>query len=864
MNTNEYPVDLIKSSILESSNKEKLIGLDTSVVPDSTAITENDVSYHSEQFGCKPSNYYKYITKCGIVYYNIRWNLENDKKETRPYIFSIEKNKWLSKGFPAPRPLYNLSKLIERPNNPVLIVEGEKTADAASLLLPDYVVITSCGGSNASCHTDWSVLKNRDVVISPDHDEAGQNYFKEVKDLCIKAGVNSLKRLLTEKLGGFVIKNNTITKRQGEVPKGYDLADSLADGWTETFIHQAINDEIITPLFHIESIEETIKNDECESELIGERYNLQKDKLLYKVFIKDEDGKKSPQWHTLCGYLKVTHQIRDTSSSNWGVLIELIDKDNKKKEIKINREQLTNDKAALELLLNQGLEIATIKKFHGFFIHDLINEYINICNPTKRATTVDKVGWHDEYYIMPFIDNPKNYYSINAQETEEYILQSSASNQRKLTRKGTLEGWQNTIGRLSNNNTLLIFSIAAALTAPLLKILGKDGCCFHFSGSSSIGKTTTLYVANSVWGLSKPSSFRTTDNGAESLCKNSNDGFLSMDDIGEVDPIPLERITYLFGNGTGKARSKKNGDAQAITTFRILGLSTGEIGLQAKLAEKGKSSTAGQNVRFIEIPADSGKGLGIFDTLHNFESGSALSDHLRALSDPLKKESEDCGVLIDAFMQLVVENSEEIKRSAINSIDLWLKKYLPANSDPQVERVAKRFAEVAAVGEIAIDAQILPFEELSVSTACGVLFHRWLEQRGSNRHSHEFQGIIERLRKLTQEGINSRFLNSDGSDDSKNIKDVAGYKKIDYKEVRDSEGEETIQAVIEFWIYPKVSKREILENRNEKVFYKQLIEAGYIIPDKQGKSSQIKRPAGKAPARFIVVPTDKINEEEHQ
>ena len=169
-----------------------------------------------------------------------------------------------------------------------------------------------------------------------------------------------------------------------------------------------------------------------------------------------------------------------------------------------------------------------------------------------------------------------------------------------------------------------MFSTATALAAPLFSIFSEEGCCFHFSGSSSIGKTTALYVASSIWGMGKPSSFRTTDNAAESLCKNSNDGLLLMDELAEIDPNSLEKLTYLFGNGTGKGRAKQSGEAKSIATFKILGLSTGEIGLQAKLNEKGKNTTAGQSVRFIEIPADSGKGLGIFDTLHHFESGRDL------------------------------------------------------------------------------------------------------------------------------------------------------------------------------------------------------------------------------------------------
>jgi hypothetical protein len=41
------------------------------------------------------------------------------------------------KGFSAPCPLYGLTDLIARPDAPVLVVEGEATADVGAKLFPD-------------------------------------------------------------------------------------------------------------------------------------------------------------------------------------------------------------------------------------------------------------------------------------------------------------------------------------------------------------------------------------------------------------------------------------------------------------------------------------------------------------------------------------------------------------------------------------------------------------------------------------------------------------------------------------------------------------------------------------------------------
>jgi len=89
---------------------------------------------------------------------------------------------WQWKNLPEDRPLYGLDRLAARSDAPVLIVEGEKAADAAAQLLPDYVVTTWQGGSNAVGKAFWSSLKGRDVTIWPDADKPGAKAARGVAD----------------------------------------------------------------------------------------------------------------------------------------------------------------------------------------------------------------------------------------------------------------------------------------------------------------------------------------------------------------------------------------------------------------------------------------------------------------------------------------------------------------------------------------------------------------------------------------------------------------------------------------------------------------------------------------------------------
>lgn len=102
-----------------------------------------------------------------------RYDPPGEKKQFRPLIF--HDGKWTWNYLPAPRPLYGLDRLAQRPDDSVLVVEGEKTADAAQTLFPRLAVVTS-GSSDSASTADWTPLCGRQVVLWPDNDEAGLKY----------------------------------------------------------------------------------------------------------------------------------------------------------------------------------------------------------------------------------------------------------------------------------------------------------------------------------------------------------------------------------------------------------------------------------------------------------------------------------------------------------------------------------------------------------------------------------------------------------------------------------------------------------------------------------------------------------------
>ncbi len=139
-----------------------------------------DVSKLSFKDYGNPSMFWAYTNRngktCGYV---LRFDLPDGKKDVIPYTFKkritngSESNGWYWKGFEIKRPLYNLHEILSRPTAIILVVEGEKTAEAAKKLFPKYVCTTWIGGGENIKNADLSPLENRKVYLWADNDTAG-------------------------------------------------------------------------------------------------------------------------------------------------------------------------------------------------------------------------------------------------------------------------------------------------------------------------------------------------------------------------------------------------------------------------------------------------------------------------------------------------------------------------------------------------------------------------------------------------------------------------------------------------------------------------------------------------------------------
>ncbi len=141
---------------------------------------------------------YTYTDADGVVIVSVRKYYDRDasggivrdsagkpKKQFRQFMNGRQ-------GVPEPRPLYNIPNILDA--NKIIWVEGEKCADALNAL--GYTATCTIGGAgmlseNTANKFDFSHLRNKDVILWPDNDEAGKKLARIVEAQAKAAGAKS-------------------------------------------------------------------------------------------------------------------------------------------------------------------------------------------------------------------------------------------------------------------------------------------------------------------------------------------------------------------------------------------------------------------------------------------------------------------------------------------------------------------------------------------------------------------------------------------------------------------------------------------------------------------------------------------------
>jgi hypothetical protein len=136
--------------------------------------------------GYKPERLHEYRDAEGKpIYWRIRAKREDGDKWIRPMKLNGHGYELGEPAFPDGKPLYNLDLIAAHPDALVYVCEGEKPADALTIL---GVVATTSGGARSADQADWTPLAGRRVRIWRDNDEAGMGYGGDVAHRLLTLG----------------------------------------------------------------------------------------------------------------------------------------------------------------------------------------------------------------------------------------------------------------------------------------------------------------------------------------------------------------------------------------------------------------------------------------------------------------------------------------------------------------------------------------------------------------------------------------------------------------------------------------------------------------------------------------------------
>lgn len=454
-----------------------------------------------------------------------------------------------------------------------------------------------------------------------------------------------------------------------------------------------------------------------------------------------------------------------------------------------------------------GVNVTTKNTFRA-----ILADWLQQCGAGHECIITHTTGWHHGAYIMPdgeVIGDPETPILFNGR--------SAASSGYAVA--GTATSWRDSVARLAGGNPSMMLGVAAALSAPLIGLVGADGFGVHLFEQSSAGKTTTANIASSLWG--EPDALRLTWYGTALGIANEaeahNDSLLPLDEVGQGSSAKdVATSAYTLFNGAGKLQGAKEGGNRELKRWRTVAISTGEMDIETFLSAGGIRVKAGQLVRLLNIPMEKST---VFNGLPN---GKAHADALK------EAWNGNHGAAGREWVKWLAAHQEEAKQAVRDAQTRW-RSLIPADYGEQVHRVAERFAILEAA--LVTGTPITGWSEQASRDAIQHSFNAWVKEFGTGNKEH--QQIIEQCEAFLNAYGLSRFAPLPYDPTSLPISNLAGYRR------RKSSHDD---APMVFYTFPAAFEKEIAQGFNARQFARVLANSGVLSTSADGQRFQQKSP----------------------
>jgi putative DNA primase/helicase len=469
----------------------------------------------------------------------------------------------------------------------------------------------------------------------------------------------------------------------------------------------------------------------------------------------------------LSARVDVIAETRDANGENWGRQLEWRDSEERKHPWAMPMELLAGDAAAVRgYLLSGGLSFMTTNRQ----LRERFIEYLQTAPVERRARCVGQIGWHDgRSYVLPET-------VISPGGAEAILYQTPHDAGHYWDVRGTAAEWREKVGSPCSGNSRLLLPVSAAFTGPLLSLVGGESGGFHFHGATSTGKTTALIVGGSVCGGGGPlgfvQSWRATTNGMEAVAASHNDASLFLDEMSQADPRDVAMMAYLVGNGQGKARMNTSIAPRKRLSWKVLSVSAGELTVAEHAATVGQRTRGGAGVRLLNIEADAGAEMGMFEDLHGAASPDVFANQLKAAA------LRYYGAVFIKYIGWLVRNRDKAAEAIRKAQKKFQESVVPQDAAGEVRRAAERFGLIGAAGELATRMGLTGWRKGEAFGAMKGLFAEWLSNRGTAGPSDADAGVNAVRAYILQHGV-SRFQSMQPGSRSEIIRDRVGFVRVE-------------------------------------------------------------------------------------
>jgi hypothetical protein len=355
--------------------------------------------------------------------------------------------------------------------------------------------------------------------------------------------------------------------------------------------------------------------------------------------------------------------------------------------------------------------------------------------------------------------------------------------------KGDLGSWKKYVAHPCGFADLGMTMLAAAFTAPLLKIADRQSFGLHVHSASKRGKSTMLLAASSVGGVGREEempNWSATSAAIGELCRLHCDRLMPINEAGLLAKkktyAKMQSTIYQIAESRERDRHSKSGFATTDDSacFRIIFISNAEhtIDYYARLAEDGRDE--GEIARCTEIPAvrrDRSTVIDRFpDDLPNDQRAAWARKLLNRIRTACKSHH---GVALPPVIRFVMKDPARAKRLVASYMKEFMDGLDVRKMSGAVQHAAGNCSLIYAGGCIAVDAGVLDYDKRDLRRAIEQCFREALHTAVEERDP------LLRAKRVLRQRLNSdRVFQMRSSRSSFVARSFDGYAAKDGEKMR--------------------------------------------------------------------------------